>query len=409
MLNSRIYSQFSPSHLENYQEYSVSGTIDKHEIGNNQRILVEETSIKNTRLYTFTYDRNVVFPTGTGKIEVDPCKLILRKGYESIPITSGATFIEVKPLPASPKSFFGGVGHFQLSSSLNTKELKQGDVIVFTIQLEGSGNLHNIKEPILQLPKGFIIYGDPITKEEFTFGVKGAEGKVSFSYNIQVTRDGQITLPALSLSYFDPIKEKYILLKTSEVVLNVEKNKDFKVLPENEIKEGTYVADNNNLKYRTNSGNRAPDSFYGSTAYWIGISSPLFLALLLGFTIRRKEKLQPQLIQRKQREEITKDIFALLNSAKYFAANGESIPYYANLEKALNKSISWFLYNEIRVLSKKETLQKLSEQSTDQKQLDTITQILNQCEHARFGMGSALDVTLLAEVEKSCAFLLGKC
>ncbi len=409
VLNSRIYSQFSPSHLENYQEYSVSGTIDKHEIGNNQRILVEETSVKNTRLFTFIYDRNVVFPTGTGRIEIDPCKLILRKGYESIPITSSSTFIDVKPLPSSPKNFFGGVGQFQLSSSVNTDKLKQGDVVVFTIQLEGYGNLHNIKEPILQLPKGFIVYGDPVTKEEFNYSIKGAEGKVSFAYNIQITRDGLITLPALTFSYFDPTKEKYIQLKTAEVQFDVEKNKDFKVLPESEIKEGVYVADNNSLKFRTNSGQQSTESFYGTVIFWTGLGSPLFLALFLGFAVRRKEKMQPQLIQRKQKEDLVKSIFELLRSAEVHANNTDATSYYSNIEKALNKSISWFLYRDIRVLSKNEILQQLSARSIDQQRLDSISTILNQCEYSRFGMGNTLDKTLVSDAKKLCTYFLDKC
>ena len=409
VLNSRIYAQFSPSHLENYQQYSVTGTIDKHEIGNNQRILVEETSIKNTRLYTFSYDRNVVFPNGTGKIEIEPCKLILRKGYESIPITSNAAIIDVKPLPASPKDFFGGVGQFQLTSSLNTTNLKQGDVIVFTLQFEGSGNLHNIKEPLLQLPKGFIVYGDPATKEEFTYGIKGAEGKVVFTYNIQVARDGQIRLPALSLSYFDPMKEKYIALKTTAFELTVEKNSDFKVLPENEMKEGVYVADSEGLNFKTNKGNSTTDSFYGSRLFWIGLGSPFVLALFLGFAVRRKEKIQPKLILRRQKDDLAGDIDQLLKSAMVSLNNKDSAAYYAHVEKALEKSISWYLYSEIRVLSKSDILAQLEKRSIDQRYLASISAILDQCEHARFGMGHTLNKDLVTEVKKLSSYFFDQC
>ncbi len=45
VINAKVYSHFSPSHLENYQSYSISGVIDKHDVGNNQRILVEEARV----------------------------------------------------------------------------------------------------------------------------------------------------------------------------------------------------------------------------------------------------------------------------------------------------------------------------------------------------------------------------
>jgi hypothetical protein len=409
VLNSRIYSQFNPSHLENYQEYSVSGTIDKHEIGNNQRILVEETSIKNTRLYTFSYDRNVVFPGGTGKIEVEPFKLILRKGFESIPITSGSTFIDVKPLPAGPADFFGGVGEFQLTSSLSAMNIKQGDVIVLTLRFEGHGNLHNLKEPILQLPKGFIIYGDPVAKEEFSYGSKGAEGSVSFAYNIQVTREGQIKLPAITLSYFDPTKEKYVQLKTSEFLLNVELNKDFKVLPEHEQPEGNFIVTSNGLKFKADRGNIEPSSILQSPVLWIGIGSPFILALLLGFAVRRKEVLKPHLELRKQKEELSKEISELLKSAELQLQKQDTIAYSASLEKALEKSISWFLYAEQRVVSKTEMLDGLRGKGIHENRIETIEQLLNTFEYTRFGMSSTGDPSAISAVKELCKTFIDKC
>jgi hypothetical protein len=172
VFNAKVYAHFSPSHLENYQGYSISGVIDKHDVGNNQRILVEETKFKGIRLYTFTYDKNVVFPTGTGKIDVEPYKLILRRGYESVPITSSGTLIEVKPLPSAPSDFAGGVGVFSIERTINGSSFDQGEVFTMTITISGTGNIHNLLEPKLQLPKGFIVYGDPVVKEESHFYIE---------------------------------------------------------------------------------------------------------------------------------------------------------------------------------------------------------------------------------------------
>jgi len=256
ILNAKVYAQFNPSHLEDYQEYTINGALDKHDIGSSTRIMVEEENIRNATYYTFEYDKKVVFPSGTGKITVDPFKLLLRRGYESMPLTSSAATIEIKPLPGNvPKDFIGGVGQFNVSRTVQAGTFKQGDVFTLLVEVTGVGNLQNIAEPTLSLPKGFVVYGDPIIKEDFVFGSKGAEGKITYEYNIQVTKFGQQTLPETRISYFDPNKEKYCTVSTKSDLLVFEKNSQFKPgtddiasLPQNQIIEEVFPL-------RRNSGN----------------------------------------------------------------------------------------------------------------------------------------------------------
>ena len=99
ILNAKVYAQFDASHLENYEGYSLDGAIDKHSIGNTTQIVVEEEKIKRKSYFSFVYDKKVVFPNGIGTLTINPFKLTLRSGFESLPLTSSATTIEVKPLP----------------------------------------------------------------------------------------------------------------------------------------------------------------------------------------------------------------------------------------------------------------------------------------------------------------------
>jgi hypothetical protein len=168
------------------------------------------------------------------------------------------------------------------------------------------------------------------------------------------------------------------------------------------------IADNSTLKFKTNTKFKQPDSLYGSPVFWIGIGSPLVLALLLGFTIRRKEHLQPQLLLRKQKEELKKDVLALLHAAELNAQNGDRTAYYANLEKAVEKSISWYVYKEMRVLSKNEILNQLKERSISAERVQSINTILEQCEHARFGMDNSLNKGLIPEVRILCTYFMDK-
>lgn len=388
VINAKVYAHFSPSHLENYQGYTISGVIDKHEVGNNQRILVEETKIKREKLYFFEYDRNVVFPTGTGKIDIEPYKLILRRGYESVPITSSGNRIEVKPLPAAPADFAGGVGNFSIERTVNGSSLKQGEVFSMIIKVVGTGNLHNLLEPKLQLPKGFIVYGDPVIKEDITFTSKGAEGSITYEYNIQVTAFGDLQLPETTFSYFDPNKERYIRISTNEHVLQVKKDIHFKADPVQQEPENTIVVKQNTSPIRMDQGQNHDYNLYNSPIFWIGIGSPLALAFILGLGMVKREENQDERIQKNEVKKSKEKANELLENARSAYHSGDYASYYALIEKSIQKTVSQLVYgNESVALTKQEIISGLEQKNVDPVNISRLKLILERCEHARFGMG----------------------
>ncbi len=388
VLNTKVYSHFSPSHLENYQPYTVSGSIDKHEIGNSQRILVEEVKVKGLNLYTFTYDRNVVFPSGTGRISVDPSKLILRKGFESIPVTSSGVFIEVKPLPKPPVHFMGGVGTFSLTTAIDKSSLKQGDVFILKLTVSGSGNLHNLMNPKLSLPAGFLVYGDPVIKEDFSFGPKGAEGSVVFEFNVQVTKHGNLEFPPVELSYFDPEKEKYVKLNGAAYSLAVKKDPAFKSLIEVQKEDTVLVNTSEKIELRSNEGPVEDLSVFGSIGHWVGVGSPLILAFVFGLIVRRKQKQEPLLQSRKAQKEHFEQIMSLIKEAKVAYQNGNDLIYFGKIEKSLLMAASFNAeLSDDNVVTKSQALKNLEERSFDPVLISKFKLIVDKCEYARFGMG----------------------
>lgn len=389
VLNAKVYAQFDASHLEGYQEYSLDGVIDKHEIGNTSRIVVEEEKIKRRTYYTFQYDKKVVFPNGTGKMTVEPFKLILRRGFESLPLTSAGTTIEVKPLPGNvPKDFIGGVGQFSISRTIEKGSFKQGDVFTMTIEIKGYGNLQNILEPKLVLPRGFIIYGDPVIKEDFTFGSRGAEGKISYEYNIQVTKDGEITLPASTISYFDPVKEKYVQITTESNLLAIEKNEKFKSTLTDSTSIVQKSVEDEMMIYRADHGNKSPHLIYNKPIFWIALSSPVMIALLFGFWLRKKEEDKIAGAHHHTRRQAQHEIQHLFTEADHAFAQNEFHNYYNLIEKAVQRSLSLFLKNDDSIiLSKGEIFDQLKLKKMEESKIQELNDLFTKCEHARYGMG----------------------
>jgi hypothetical protein len=391
VINAKVYSHFSPTHLENYQSYSISGVIDKHDVGNNQRILVEEASVKNVNLYCFTYDKNVVFPTGIGKIDIDPYKLILRRGYESVPLTSSGSRIEVIPLPAAPSDFAGGVGTFSIQRDVNGTSFKQGEVFTMTIKITGIGNIHNLLEPKLQLPKGFVVYGDPIVKEDITFTSKGADGSVSYEYNIQITGFGDITLPGTTLSYFDPTKERYVRISTDDHQLEVKKDIHFKQDPEQNEVENTFVEKQKIAPMRTEVVDSNDPNFYSSPVFWAGLGAPLTIALIFGFALVKRDENHLARTRKSNVKKSQEETEQLLQSARSAYSAEDSATYYALIEKSIQRAVSKLVYDDKnRSLSKQDILEGLRQKSIDSVTISRLKLILDRCEYARYGMGAEI-------------------
>lgn len=391
VLNARIYSQFEASHLENYLPYELDGVLDKHEIGNSSRILLEEKRIKKVRLYTFEYDKKVVFPTGTGKMTIEPYKLILRRGFESFPLTSSSTTIEVNPLPANaPKDFIGAVGEFSVSRRIQEGSFKQGDVFTLTVEVSGHGNLQNIEEPKLNLPKGFIVYGDPVVKEDFVFGGRGAEGKITFEFNIQVTRSGSLTLPETTVSYFDPIKEKYVQVRTGSDVLEFKKNPKFNPVDDTKaIAQAEKMDDLGPL--RMDEGSKDPSiTIYGTLVFWSLVSFPVILALLLGVYWKKKEENAVVGAQQQIRKKASSEVQNLFVEAENALRSGDFTNYYGYIEKGILRSLALYLVNDDSVvLSKSEIFRALEEQHVSADKANALKKIFSDCEQARYGFGLA--------------------
>ena len=391
ILNAKVYAQFDASHLENYEGYSLDGAIDKHSIGNTTQIVVEEEKIKRKSYFSFVYDKKVVFPNGIGTLTINPFKLNLRRGFESLPLTSSATTIEVKPLPKNaPENFIGGVGQFGISRKLTSKPSKQGDIFTLIIEIDGFGNLQNILEPNLNLPKGFLLYGDPIVEEDFVYGSRGAEGKISYEYNIQVTKHGELTFPETTMAYFDPTKEKYIQISSEKNSFTISKNEKFSgILNDSTLlsnKEKNLVS--SPMPLDENSQSKSTD-FLQSPAFWIGVSSPILLLFFLGLFWKKKAKNKVSTESKNTQKNTQKEIQHVFEEAENALIQKNWNHFYSLIEKGLLLSIALFLENnEISLLSKNEILSKLKENKLDSVEVKTIESIFTHCEEARYGMGS---------------------
>jgi hypothetical protein len=146
-----------------------------------------------------------------GVFSGEPTKLSLK----SEPVT-----LEIKPLPANPPaSFSGAVGHFAMTAEAKPKNVQVGDPITVTSTISGRGNFDRMGAPSLEDERGWHKYPPSAKfKQDDDVGISGAK---TFEMVIS-PNEKKSSIPPLSFSYFDPLKEDYVTVRGDPIPVQVE-------------------------------------------------------------------------------------------------------------------------------------------------------------------------------------------
>lgn len=404
VLYSKVYSHYKPTGIGADMPSEISGVVEKHELGNGQEIMLDQRIVKGYQMFFFEYAKQLIFPIGTDKINIKPFKVNLKNGFEGYVLTSNSLSIDVIPLPSNaPSDFYGGVGEFSIKRSINKTSYKQGDFMVLTVVVSGEGNIHQLSVPKLNLPEGMVVYGDPIVVEDFSFGVTGSKGKITYTYNVQLMKSGKSKLPLFTFSYFDVEKEKYITLTEQSENLVIRENATFnkKALPIiNQTEDSLTVSADSSLKPLERQTNIFKSPILLVTAFSLLSLFILFIALK-----RKKEK--PTIIEN---EELTfvirkEDIDNEIKSAEFFIRESKSDQFYSSIQKGLFLICSYSLKQDASLLSKRDIMDQLIAKDVSIQIINDLEKAFKLCEEARYGLmhESAIQSSLLENI-KSIAF-----
>ena len=129
--------------------------------------------------------------------------------------------VEVSDIPSPrPDNFTGGIGNYRVTANASPTKLRVGDPMTLNLQFtqgKDSGSLELISAPDLsKLPE---------IAEQFDIVDKSPVGRVEnkskkFAFALRPKRAG-VTIPALSLSTFDPITENFVNINTEPIGITV--------------------------------------------------------------------------------------------------------------------------------------------------------------------------------------------
>jgi hypothetical protein len=171
---------------------------------------------------------HALFPIKAGNAAIDEFKIKARVrmptqfGWgqsQEFTKASKRVVIKVLPLPneGRTKSFSGAVGNYRISLKTEGNTFPAHQPFSIKIRYEGIGNAKLIDLPVINWPQGLEIYD---TKSESKFFKEGQSFK-EFEVLAIPRKEGDMIIPPLDLTYFDPQQKKYISDSTSELKLQI--------------------------------------------------------------------------------------------------------------------------------------------------------------------------------------------
>ena len=424
VLTYKIYTRESNLQLNNAKLPDFKGFHSQEiEMTTNARWTPEH--YKGRNYYTTVYRQFVLFPQQSGKLFIEPAQfqMTVNKPVQSAdpfdaffnggnnvieikkPITTPKIAINVNPLPAGkPTNFLGGVGEFNISSSINSKELKTNDAITIKLVISGTGNLKLISNPEIKFPDDFEVY-DPKVDNQVRLTKEGLTGNKVIEYLAIPRHAGTYKIPGVSFSYFDIRSKSYKTLNTEDYVINVEKgagNAD-QVIANFTNKEDLKVLGEDIRYIKQNEVTFQPKGsfFYGSMSYWLFYIIPA-LAFILFFIIYRKQAAENANVAKMRTKKANKVAIKRMKLAGKLLSENKKDAFYDEVLKALWGYISDKLNMPVSRLSKDNIEEKLRNHGVSEELIKEFLNALNDCEFARFAPGDenqAMDKVYSSSIE----------
>lgn len=424
VLTYKIYTRESNLQLNNAKLPDFKGFHSQEiEAPTNSRWIQEH--YKGRNYLTTVYRQFVLFPQQAGKLDIDPAQFQMSVGksiqsgdpFDAF-FNGGSNVIEVKktivtpkisvnvsPLPAGkPVDFSGGVGEFNISSSINNKEIKTNDAITIKLVISGTGNLKLISSPEIKFPNDFEVY-DPKVDNQVRLTREGLTGNKVIEYLAIPRHAGTYKIPAVSFSYFDIRSKSYKTLKTEDYVINVEKgagNAD-QVIANFTNKEDLKVFGEDIRYIKQNDVTLQPKGsfLYGSFNYWLFYIIP-GLAFIVFFIVYRKQAAANANVAKMRTKKANKVATKRMKLAGKLLSENKKDTFYDEVLKALWGYISDKLNIPVSRLSKDNIEEKLRAYGVNEDLIKEFLSALNDCEFARFAPGDenqAMDKVYSSSIE----------
>jgi hypothetical protein len=175
----------------------------------------------------FPFLKKLLYPAKAGTLTLPPATFrvgIARQGFfdagGAVERSTKPVTITVLPLPDAP-DFSGAVGRFEATASVDRDVVPLGEAATLRFRVSGTGNLKWVdRGPDLSLP-GARVY-PPQQKTDLRTTEAGVSGARTWEFVVVPQTTGEVTIPPLPFSFFDPQAGKIVTTRTAPIAVRVE-------------------------------------------------------------------------------------------------------------------------------------------------------------------------------------------
>jgi len=323
-----------PMEVKNKIEFSRSAVVKKTEQEIVEGVLTNDNAVHDENVSTFETD-----------------------------LSTNPVMIRVKPAPAKnkPSDFNGAAGNFSISANMIKDKLADNEQGFLEIKIQGKGNFIQLAAPVVNWPAGIEGF-EPEIKDELDKNQSPLSGSRIFRYPFASAKAGKYTIAPVVFSFFNTDSGKYKTLITNTLQAEVS----------NERKREQIV-----LKEQLPKQNSSDNKYWFFALAGIGI----FSVALIFFLKNRKNRRQ-SIINAKPLETVP-TVNDILVPADLLIKT-EDKKFYTSLQQSIWQFFSIHLHFTGSEMSKKYLAVRLKEKQVDQKLIDGIHDILQQCEAGMF-------------------------
>jgi hypothetical protein len=142
---------------------------------------------------------------------------------QALPLKATIHALDVRALPTEhrPASFSGAVGHFDLDASVSSTNVHASDPVTVRVAVTGSGDLDRVDLPGIQASDAWKAYPPHVVTENAPgTPAKGPPRKI-FEQVLVPLHGGDLAVPPVSLTSFDPATGTYVTRSTQPIVVSV--------------------------------------------------------------------------------------------------------------------------------------------------------------------------------------------
>lgn len=222
----------------------------KKELYNTERLTFRDVKLGSETYQAALVKKIILVPTKSGKTMVDNLNLVVGlnvqssghrrpRGFfedpffndsmfdlfgqraEQVTVPSSVIELDVQNLPSPlPADFTGTVGDYNFTAKLDRNSATMDDLVTLNLSLSGKGAVESALEPKLPPIEGFEVYETKArVDKKITADTLG--GTKNFDIVLRPQKTGEMEIPPISYTLFNPEKKEYATLKSAPIKLTI--------------------------------------------------------------------------------------------------------------------------------------------------------------------------------------------